>query len=231
MRLDLSATPANNLRYYVLLAVTAVGLLLVILLNPATVDGGLNPLFHEDGFIERLSPIGYVLCMVLIIAQGGFRFALGKAFALTVILLAMTLRELDFHNRFTVMSIEKLKFYISSEVPLGQKAIGLVVLVLVAVAVVHVLRRYAGPFLAGLGKGDPVSLATLLAIASVVLSKSIDGLDNRLEDLGFLMGSEAAHIVEKIEETTELGVSIFAIIAVVAYFGSAREKGERHDEA
>jgi hypothetical protein len=224
-RLDLSATPANAVRYYVLLAATAVGLLLLILLNPATIDGHLNPLFQERGFIERLSPIGYLSCIVLIIAQGGFRFAFAKAWALTIILLAMTLRELDFHTRFTVMSMEKLKFYISSSVPLEQKAIGLLVLTFLAVALVLILKRHAGTFLAGLGRGDPVSLATLFAIASIAVSKSIDGLNNRLADLGFSMGGGATHLVEKIEETAELGVPLFILVAIIAYFGSAREGG------
>jgi hypothetical protein len=224
-RLDLSATPANAARYYVLLAATAVGLLLLILLNPATIDGRLNPLFQERGFIEKLSPIGYLFCIVLIIAQGGFRFAFSRALALTVILFAMTLRELDFHTRFTVMSMEKLKFYISSSVPLEQKAIGLLVLLLLAAALVLILKRHAGPFMAGLARGDPVSLATLFAIVSVALSKSIDGLNNRLADLGFSISGEATHFVEKIEETAELGVPLFLLVAIIAYFGSAREGG------
>jgi hypothetical protein len=221
--LSLAASPANNARYYALMAATLAGLLLVIVLNPATVNGQLNPLFEEGGFVEGLSPMGYVFCIVLIIAQGGFRFAFTRAFSLVVILLAMTLRELDFHTRFTVMSLEKLKFYISPDVPLGQKAIGLLVLLLLAAAVLHVLRRHGKGFLAGLGKGDPVSVATAFAIGSILLSKSMDGLNNRLDDLGYVIGGNTTHVLEKIEETTELGISLFAIIAIIAYFGSARE--------
>lgn len=222
---SLVATPANSVRYYALTAATVVGLLLVIVLDPATVGGQINPLFEEGGFVEGLSPMGYVFCIALIIAQGGFRFAFTRAFSLIVILLAMTLRELDFHTRFTVMSLEKLKFYISPEVPLGQKAIGLLILLLLATAVLHVLKQHGKSFLAGLRKGDPVSIATALAIGSILLSKSMDGLNNRLDDLGYAIGGNTTHVLEKIEETTELGISIFAIIAIIAYFGTARESG------
>ncbi len=224
---SLAAAPANSVRYYALMATTLAGLLLVIVLDPATVGGQLNPLFEEGGFVEGLSPMGYLFCIALIVAQGGFRFAVARAFPLIVILLAMALRELDFHTRFTVMSLEKLKFYISPEVPPGQKALGLLVLLLLAAVVLHVLRRHGRNFLAGLSKGDPVSVATALSIGSILLSKSLDGLNNRLDDLGYAIGGNTTHVLEKIEETTELGISLFAIIAIVAYFGSAREGGGR----
>lgn len=224
---DLAAAPANNARYYFLMAAVVVGLAIVMLTSSASIDGGLNPLFQEGGFVEGLSPIGYVFCIVLIIAQGGFRFASTRALALIVVLIALTLRELDFHVRFTVMSLEKLKFYWSPEVPLVQKAIGLVVLIALAAAVIHLIRKHGTAFLSGLRIGDPVSVATLFDIGSIGLSKSIDGINHRLADMGFSMGAQSAHVFEMIEETTELGISLFAIIAIIAYFGSARDFGEK----
>jgi len=219
----LSVQPANNIRFYILMFATVIGTLLVILLNPGTVDGQFNPLFEEGGFIEGLSPMGYVFCVLLIIAHGGFRFAFTRALPLVVVLLAMTLRELNFHVLFTSMSIEKLDFYTSPAVPLHQKVIAFLVIALVAAAVLLLIVRHGRVFLAGLWKLDPVSLGTALAIGEILLSKSIDGINNRLADIGYFMSDETTNMFAKVEETAELGISLYAIIAILAYFGSARD--------
>lgn len=227
---SLTAMPEAAGRYFALM-VAAVALLLGILLfAPAEVNGALNPVYVEGGFVESLTPIGYVFCIVLIFAQGGLAFIWRRALGIVIVLLAMTLRELDFHTRFTPMSVEKLKFYTSPLVPLHEKVIALLIVGFVVVTAITLLVRYGRAFLEGLRRFDPVSVATTVAVLDIGFSKSIDGIGNRLADIGYTLGQSAGLHFEAVEETSEFGIALFAIIAVLAYFGSARSIG-RTDEA
>jgi hypothetical protein len=197
--------------------------LLIVALNPSEIGGRLNPLFRETGSIETLSPIGYALCMVLIIALGGLKLAFTRAFSLMVVLLAMMVRELDFHSRFTAMSIVKIRFFLSGDVPLQQKVLALLVLALIGLAVVHVIFVHGRNFVARLRRFDPVGIATALSIAMIVLSECLDGADRTLARIGFPAGMIDAKFLLKVEETAEMGIPIFAALAILAYFSAGRE--------
>ncbi len=211
-------------RHYLLIACVLVAQLLIVVLNPSRVDGHLNPLFLETGPIETLSPLGYGLCMVLIVALGGIRFAFTRAFSLMVVLLAMLLRELDFHTRFTAMSVTKRDFFLSGEVALFEKLLAFFVLALIGVAVLHVIATYGRPFVERLRRFDPVGIAAALSMAMVVSSLVLDGGGRSLARIGFPVSAESGNFLEKVEETLEMGIPIFAALAILAYF-SGRMKG------
>ena len=211
-------------RYFVLMAAVLVAQLLIVILNPSTIDGHLNALFIEDGPIEALSPIGYGLRMVLIVALGGVRFAFTRAWSLMAILLVMMLRELDFHARFTTMNITKSKFFLSGEVPLHEKVVAFVALTLIGLVVLHVIFTYGRAFIAGLKRLAPVSVATALSILMIVLSEGLDGIGSRLAAIGFPIDPQASEAFEKMEETAEMGISLFAALAILAYFSARNEK-------
>jgi hypothetical protein len=62
------------------------------------------PVYDEDGFIEDLTVLGYILCAALILILGGWTFARKKAFGLLTILLLLTARELNFHTELPPIS-------------------------------------------------------------------------------------------------------------------------------
>ncbi len=211
-------------RYFALMAGLLAIQLLIIILNPSDVGGHLNPLFRESGPIEELSPICYALCMVLIVALGGAKFAFTRALSLMVVLLAMMLRELDFHMRFTVMSITKTRFFLSGDVPLQQKVLAFLALALIGLAVLHVIFAHGRAFVARLRRFDPVGVAAALSIAMILLSEGLDGAYNTLAKIGLPITIAQGEFLEKVEETAEMGIPIFAALAILAYFGTRRER-------
>lgn len=212
----------GNSRYFVLIGLVLLMQLLIVAWNASTVNGHLNTLFTEDGLVEVQSPIGYGLCIVLIVALGGFRFAFTRAFSLVIVFFVMLLRELDFHTRFTTMSITKLNFFLSEEVPLHEKIFAFIALALIACAVLHVLITHGRSFLAGLKRLSPMSIAAVISMLMLALSEGMDGIGGTLGRLGFPIGLDATDTFEKVEETLELGISIFAALAILAYFSAKR---------
>lgn len=211
---------AGEIRHFALIAGVLLVQFLIIVLNPSGIGGHLNPLFLESGPIEELSPIGYALCMVLIVSLGGVKFAFTRAFSLMVVLLAMMLRELDFHTRFTAMSITKRAFFLSGDVPLEQKVVAFLALALIGCAVLHVVLTHGRAFVARLRSLDPVGVAVALSLLMILFSEILDGGDHTLARIGFPIGVESTEFLEKVEETLEMGISIFAALAILAYFSS-----------
>jgi hypothetical protein len=212
----------GNVLYFAMMAAAAILLLLVFLLPASTVDGHVNPIYAEDGLIDFLSPLGYMACILLIVLLGGAAFALTRALPAVFLLLVLIMREYDFHTRFTSMSITKLKFYISGEVPLHEKLPAVIVLCIIAWAVLTLVRRYGRAFWAKLKKADPMCLAVAIAVALIVLSQAIDGIGRDFKMIGMPLGALGKDRFEALEETLEFGVPIFFLIAIIAYFGTAR---------
>jgi len=104
---------------YIVLACLSLLLVAIATMLPTEIAG--IPVYDEDGFIEDLTVLGYILCAALILILGGWTFARKKALGILTILLLLTARELNFHTRFTTMSITKTRFYFSADVPFVEK--------------------------------------------------------------------------------------------------------------
>lgn len=209
-------------RYFGLMGFAYVVLAAIVFFNPTTIDGHPNPLFKEDGLVEQLSPILYGACILLILAMGGIRFGFTRGRSLVLMLFALTLRELDFHVRFTTMSITKLKFYLSDTVPLHEKVPAIIVIGLLGWLALTLLRTYTRPVLKGLMRLEPASVATVIALMLIALSEWLDGVRRYLEMFGITLDRRAINWVGAIEETVELGIPVFALLAIWAYFGMRR---------
>src|SRR5690606_39112415 len=70
---------------------------------------------REDGPIEAFSAVGYFICATLLLFWAGRGF--WRVWCMPVAVIAMGLRELDFHVRFSQINVTKLRFYTSSTVP------------------------------------------------------------------------------------------------------------------
>lgn len=217
----------SQARYYVAGAVVTLVLVAVAYLAPATIGGETNPLFSEDGYVENLSAIGYLGCILLLAAFGKPAMAGRTIFALSVLLLGLALREMDFHARFTAMSVEKTRFFVSHDVPAYQKAIVVVVYGLLAAAAIQVAITFYRGFVRE-GKRIHAVIAAVLASGFLIaFSKSLDGVGRTASKLGFAVSEHGVQVFQKIEETAELGVPAFAIIGILAYVGLSRSVGDR----
>ncbi len=169
-------------------------------------------LSKEHGVIEMVSVISYFVCIFVMLATGGIQFFV-RHWYMPLVVLLMALRELDFDKRFTTMGILKSGFYRSSDVPVVEKLVGLLVVVVAACAVGMLIKNHLPAFIARLRGLRPEALALALAILFVAISKSIDGLARKLASVGIAVGEQTAIHAELIEEVLELGIPIMLIIS------------------
>lgn len=173
-------------------------------------------LIREGGVIESLSALGYFLCVGAMLYRGGITFA--KRYHYFIILTALFgLRELDFDKRFTTMGILKSRFYTGDLVPLGEKFVGVAVILILLYVVYRIIKDHAASFASGVKNRVPWHLGALSVIGALVISKSIDGLDRKLGDVGIAVDPLIATYFGTIEEVLELGIPLLIFTTFALY--------------
>lgn len=230
MMAQLDAVSTVDRHYFKMMMAIAVAIGLVLALVLAMEASTATAFLGEGGVIESLAAGGYIVCLVSLFREGGFRWA-GRHFYFAAITLAMCLRELDFHSDYTTMSITKSRFYVSAEVPLVEKIGAVLVIGFLIYCGVVMVRRHGRSFLNGLRNFDAVALAIAAAALSAVAAKALDGIARKLGEFGLIVPESVETISLAIEEVLELGIPAFTALAVFAYFtgrnGFVRERPGR----
>ena len=63
-------------------------------------------------------------------------------------------------------------------------------------------------------------LAIACAMVGAVLSEVLDGLRRKLANIGLILPESSEQVFTRFEETIELGIPLFLLIAVVIYFST-----------
>ena len=196
--------------YFRIYAILSLSLILlaafVVYLGPTEAKS----LLGETGPIERASALGYFLCAGYMLLAGGRDFAKRHAYIIVLVTL-FGCRELDFDKRFTTMGILKSRFYMSSEVPLLEKLVGLIVIALLLWAVINIVKNHLTSTLANLSKLNERAVGVLMIFVLLAVSKSIDGLARKLKPLGVETSQQVSFLASSVEEVMELGVPILMI--------------------
>lgn len=211
------AYPNVDRHYYKLM--TAVILLIVGLLVAAlsmTAEHA-RDLLSEGGIVETLTAAAYLISVATFFREGGWDFCL-RHFYFPLVPLLLCMRELDFHNAFTAMSMTKSRFYVSPDVPILQKLIAVIIILALIAGVVLMIRRHGRDFLEGLRDFDATAVAVALAFACAGGAKTLDGLGRKLAEFGIQIGADAETAALAFEEILELGIPLFIAIAVFSYF-------------
>jgi hypothetical protein len=200
--------------------------LLVLLALPlAFFPAGIREFYlSEGGPIQVFSTAGYLIVVATLVREMPYR-DLFKRWYFVAIPIAMCLRELDFHAHFTTYNITKTTFYISPDVPLLEKLIGVTVVVALGVAFYLLLRDGFRSFAHGLRRGEATAVAIAAAIGCTVLSKIIDGAPSNLTFLGIHVTRSYNSMV--FEEILELGIPIFLAIATFSAFPTQHSLAKR----
>ncbi|KFI23647.1 hypothetical protein [Nitrosococcus oceani] len=209
----------NNRNYYGLYGLILGGLVVVtIFLQLASTDVRAL-LIKEGGLIESLSAIGYFVgAMLVILIRRKFTYYAYVAF----ILILFGLRELDFHNRFTTMSVSKIKFYVSPEVPLLEKVIAVAIVLLLLYILIRLIKTHFNGLINAIKKGEPSALGIGGGILLILITKTLDGLSRKLASVNIIVSDNMARLAEAVEEVFELGIPLMFIIAAAARFRTAR---------
>ncbi len=213
---------AHNQRNLVsILKIATVYLLLVVGLSllPGKIPG---EMVRENGPVETLSAAGYFLFCIFIF-YFNFTGVIRTSLAPALFLLLLGLRELDFHARFTTMSMSKIKFFVSPAVPITEKAVvGFFIFVLLAYGFFY-LRKALPDFMKDLVGGRPYAVSIVCAICCIVLSKSLDG-NTKLFELFLPLSWDPRTVSRTMEECMELFIPVFFIRALLQYSGESVRK-------
>ncbi|MBM4152141.1 MAG: hypothetical protein FJ220_01285 [Kiritimatiellaceae bacterium] len=205
--------------------------LTLVLVSLISVSGWISPevytlLFEENGIVEVLSAAGYFFAFVLMLAHVIGR-KIPAGWSLCALTLCFGLRELDFDKRFTTMGIFKSRFYSSSEVMLGEKLIGVLVVLLLLTCLYYVVKTFVRPWLQNLKARNPVAISIFLAFAMMAIAKSLDGLPRKLKPFGIKFDHHDKMMFEAWEESLELMVPLFMITAIITLIYRARRASKQ----
>jgi hypothetical protein len=116
------------------------------------------------------------------------------------------------------MGIFKSRFYLSLEVPVLEKIIGVIVTMILVYAFFSIAYRYVESFRAGVVHGSKVPWGVFLVLILLILSKSLDGISRKLEALGLKITHQASQYFWAAEEVLELGIPIMIFLTAMIYF-------------
>ena len=194
-------------------------IMLLTIVALETLDTGTKRfLIREGGLVEQLSAAGYFICIIFLLYQGKKRLENVSFWLMNLFLLFLGLRELDFHSRFTTMGITKTKFYVSPEVPFGEKLIGVVVSLLFLFTVLYLVKRHFRDFITGLVNKESWSIGIFLGTALMVVSKIADSQADLIELVCGLMGIDWNPMSVTVEEMLELNIPIMFLLAIFSRF-------------
>ena len=174
---------------------------------------------RENGLVENLSAVGYFLtavcCLILVYKQ---RWRDGWTGAFITFLFGC--RELEFQERFTTVSITKIRFYTGAGVPWMQKAVVLVLIAFMVWVVARCLRRHARFFVPALRLRKPYAVSILSGMLLLGLSKICDLAHRMVISIGVPLCYNDEIRVSMVEEFFELGVPLLFLVAVFQFVSS-----------
>jgi hypothetical protein len=205
-----SATPhfLQSRRASVHLAVLALGLAIV---TAGTLPADLvRALATENGPLEVLQAF---LLFSLAVGVWFFRRR-GERFwttcSLTIVLLGMGARELEWHKAWTRSNMLKPRFYLGPSRP-GAKLLALIVVVLVVAAGVYLLQRHVRGFWLGLRRREPLAITAATFFVVLVVSRIADK-----SHLGHPLSPIVAGTVI-VEEMLELVLPLLVLLGAFQY--------------
>lgn len=174
-------------------------------------------LLTESGLIERASALGYFACAAYMLAKGGRDFIRTRGYFVVLVTL-FGCRELDFDKAFTTIGILKSRFFVSPDVPYGEKLAGFIVISMLIWSVYNILSQHFSGFLSDLRAKTPESVGIAIVFFLLAFSKSIDGLPRKLQPLGIEVSAEVNAFFGALEEVLELGIPVYIAIVAHAWF-------------
>ena len=173
-------------------------------------------IFKENSIIETASVVGHLVAAGWLFYTG-MRGKHHPSLLTGLLVLLLGLRELDFHSRFTTMGIFRTKFFISPDVPLIEKTVGIVIVTLLAFAIITFCRQNYSIFIQSLRVRKAWAINTSLAIAFMVITKWLDSGPDSLEWIISLIHSDPVMCMWIFEEVMEMAIPALILLAIFQY--------------
>ncbi len=176
---------------------------------------GFSTLTDEELAIEFASAILWIFAAVIVILAHHIQ-PLQSRLHLSALFLFLCAREFDLDKRFfSGGGVFQSRQYIG-DAPFVEKAIGLVIIVVLLGTTVALVTRHWKDFTRALRTGKIWGYLTVVALVTVAVAKSIDGAARKLAPLGISMSQESYEVVELVEEYLELSLTLIVIVSISA---------------
>jgi hypothetical protein len=194
------------------------GFILIALFSLIFFVSSLSPdmrkaIIQEDGPVESLSAAGYFICAILLLVIP--KKKVSDCWQLIVVLLAFGFRELDFNSRFTQISMTKLKFYVSQQIPLIQKICAVFCALLIFYCLIHLLRCHFRSFIISLKKNEPYAICIFTGFIFLFAALVLDGLEGKMRHINIIIGMDLTPWATSTEEILELGIPVMFIFGLI----------------
>ncbi|MCB2214926.1 hypothetical protein [Desulfofustis glycolicus] len=208
--------------YLKLLVLIGIGIFLVAVaasLLPAETGAAL---VRENGSVESATAVLYLIAAFWLLARS-FRDNPRWHLTAGLMVVLLLLRELDAHARFTTMGVLKSRYYLSPDVPAGEKAVVSVVMILLLIVVLRFVWRAAPSFFRAVRHRQAPSVAIAAAIGTAVVSKTLDSFSGPIRHVLRPLYHDSKTYLRVYEEIFELAIPLFILLALLFSTASRRD--------
>lgn len=173
---------------------------------------------QENGPVENLTLIAYVVSLAAILYYGRSVLFVRTRLALTILLSYMFMREADMHKWLNGLSVLKIKFWLSGEIPLIDKFWAVAILLPLLWALVYFLKNYARQVWTDFWRKESYAIGIFVFLAVLVISKICDRSLNMMTEMwGWHFEIWLEALVTAQEEFLECILPILVMMAVLQY--------------
>ncbi len=173
-------------------------------------------LVDENGLIENAQVVLYAAGAIISLIYAK-RKIWKDGLSGGLILVFFALRELDFHEKDTRISITNTAFYVSPDIWVSSKIFFGSIIVSILIIVLLFAIRNTKPLMTGLRNQKKWAIYAFTGIILIPVSVAVDKSLRVLKLLGISIGSNAYIIKTTAEEVTELGISVMLLTALVLF--------------
>jgi hypothetical protein len=135
----------------------------------------------------------------------------------SLILLIFALRELDFHKKFTGISITRTKYYFHSDAAFFAKLLSALIVISIIVLFILFIKKNIKVFFQDVRANKNWALSVLAGLVCIILAIFVDSSLSNLELLGMEV-SRHGHIIKiAVEELIELAIPFFFLNSLLLY--------------
>lgn len=172
-------------------------------------------LLKEGGLFETLTVVGYFVCLILIFVFWTRQRIVAQWYFSSLIAIFL-LRELDYDKIYFTVGLLKARQYTGGSVPLPELLLSILIVSAILIVLFLIVTREARGFADGVVAYKLSSLAILMSLILVFLTKTLDGLPQKLFSLGFDVTQSFRELAFACEEIGEMGIPIMFAIAIIS---------------
>lgn len=135
----------------------------------------------------------------------------------SLILLIFALRELDFHKKFTGISITRTKYYFHSDAAFFAKLLSALIVISILVLFILFIKKNIKVFFQYIRTNKNWALSVLAGLVCMILAIFVDSSLTNLELLGIEVSRHGHFVKIAVEELIELAMPFFFLNALLLY--------------